>query len=293
MSPADPTGPADHASPADPAGPVDSAGAEGSVGPADSAGADPVLTGRDGAVLTVTLNRPDRLNALDAATLYALADAWHEAADPAVRAVVVTGAGRGFCAGADLRAPRDTSGPRGGLRHAYHPHVLAMAALEKPVIAAVNGPAAGAGLSLAAAADLRIAAEGAKFVPAFTAIGLVPDAGGAYFLPRLLGYARAYEWLATGGPLTAAEALAWGLVSEVVPAAELLPRATELAHRMAGTPGIAVGLTKRLLNHGLNVGLAELLDEEARLQVLAAAAPGRDQARNQMISRISMTREDR
>ncbi|MEV8635632.1 enoyl-CoA hydratase-related protein [Streptosporangium sp. NPDC051023] len=256
--------------------------------------ADPVLTRREGAVLTVTLNRPERLNALDAATLYALADAWHEAADPAVRAVVVTGAGRGFCAGADLRAPRDTSRPGStGLRHTYHPHVLAMAALDKPVIAAVNGPAAGAGLSLAAAADLRIAAEGAKFVPAFTAIGLVPDAGGAYFLPRLLGYARAYEWLATGRPLTAAEALTWGLVSEVVPAGELLSHATKLAHQMADAPGIALGLTKRLLNHGLNVGLAELLDEEARLQALAVAAPGRDQARARMVNRMSTTREER
>ncbi|WP_405148238.1 enoyl-CoA hydratase-related protein [Sphaerisporangium sp. NBC_01403] len=253
-----------------------------------------VLTSRDGPVLTVTLNRPESLNALDAKTLYALADAWHEAADPEIRAVVVTGSGRGFCAGADLRAPRDRSRPgSSGLRHTYHPHVLAMAELEKPVIAAVNGAAAGAGLSLAAAADLRIASEEAKFVPAFTAVGLVPDAGGAYFLPRLLGYARAYEWLATGRRLTAAEALAWGLVSEVVPAGELLPRATRLAHQLAATPGRAVGLTKRLLDYGLNHGLAELLDEEARLQALAVAAPGRLQARAEVVGRLSATKEDR
>ncbi|GAA0402791.1 enoyl-CoA hydratase [Acrocarpospora corrugata] len=250
-----------------------------------------VLTERDGAVLIVTLNRPDKLNALDTDTLYALADAWQEAADPQVRAVVVTGNGRGFCAGADLRAASSAPG-RSGLRHTYHPHVLALAALEKPVIAAVNGPAAGAGLSLAAAADLRIAADTAKFVPAFTAVGLVPDAGGAYFLPRLLGYARAYEWLATGRPLTAAQALDWGLVSEVVPAADLMPHATRLAHQLAGTPGLAVGLTKRLLDYGLNHGLAELLDEEARLQALAVAAPGRQEARAATVRRLSGTEEN-
>jgi len=250
-----------------------------------------VLTKRDGAVLTVTLNRPERLNALDRDTLYALTDAWHEAADPEIRAVVVTGAGRGFCAGADLRASPDTSRPGSGLRDIYHPHVLAMADLEKPVIAAVNGPAAGAGLSLAASADLRIAAEGARFVPAFTALGLVPDAGGGYFLPRLLGYARAYEWLLTGRSLTAAEALEWGLVSEVVPAGELLPAATRLAHLLADIPGRAAGLTKRLLGHGLGSGLAELLDEEARLQALAVAAPGRDRARAAVVGRISASQE--
>lgn len=250
-----------------------------------------VLTERDGAVLTVTLNRPERLNALDTDTLYALTDAWHEAADPGIRAVVVTGTGRGFCAGADLRASPDTSRPGSGLRDTFHPHVLAMAALEKPVIAAVNGPAAGAGLSLAASADLRIAAEGARFVPAFTALGLVPDAGGGYFLPRLLGYARAYEWLVTGRSLTAAEALEWGLVSEVVPAGELLPTATRLAHLLAGLPGRTAGLTKRLLGHGLRSGLAELLDEEARLQALAVAAPGREQARADVVGRISASQE--
>ncbi|GAA5078443.1 2-(1,2-epoxy-1,2-dihydrophenyl)acetyl-CoA isomerase [Thermocatellispora tengchongensis] len=256
-------------------------------------GGVPVLTERDGPVLTVTLNRPDRLNALDVPTLHALAEAWHEAADPAIRAVVVTGAGRGFCAGADLRAPREGLHPgSSGLRHTYHPHMLAMAALDKPVIAAVNGPAAGAGLSLAAAADLRVAAEEATFVPAFVSVGLIPDAGAGHFLPRLLGYARAYEWVATGRRLSAAEALAWGLVSEVVPAADLMPHATRLAHTLAGMPGRAVGLTKRLFTHGLNSDLAGLLDEEARLQALAVAAPGREQARAAVVGRISAKRED-
>lgn len=252
-----------------------------------------VLTQRDGAVFIVTLNRPEVLNALDVATLHALADTWREAADPEIRAVVVTGAGRGFCAGADLRAPREPARPGGGLRGTYHPHVLAMAALEKPVIAAVNGPAAGAGLSLAAAADIRVAAEEATFVPAFVTIGLVPDAGAGYFLPRLLGYARAFEWLASGRKLTAAEALAWGLVSEVVPAEKVLPRALQLAHRLAAMPGWAVGLTKRLLERGLRAGLAELLDEEARLQARALAAPGREQARAEMVRRLATSKEEK
>ncbi|WP_433347102.1 enoyl-CoA hydratase/isomerase family protein [Microtetraspora malaysiensis] len=252
----------------------------------------PVLTEHDGPVLTITLNRPQVLNALDAATLHALADAWQEAADPEVRAVVVTGAGRGFCAGADLRAPADPSLP-GGLRRAYHPHVLAMAALDKPVIAAVNGPAAGAGLSLAAAADVRIAADTARFVPAFAAIGLVPDAGGGYFLPRLLGYARTYEWLATGRPLDAEEALRWGLVSQVVPRDDLLATVLDLAHRMAAVPGAALGLTKRLLDYGMTHGLADLLNEEERLQARAVADPARQRARTETVGRLSREKENR
>lgn len=256
--------------------------------------AGPVATGRHGAVLTVTLNRPRVLNALDLPTLHRLTEAWHEAADPSVRAVVITGAGRAFCAGADLRASRAGLHPAvNGLRHSYHPHVLALAALNKPVIAAVNGPAAGAGLALAAAADIRIAAPDARFVPAFVTIGLVPDAGAAYFLPRLLGYGRAFEWLATGRTVEPPEALAWGLVNEVVPAEHLLPRAVQLAEQLAAMPGDAVGLTKRLLSHGLHHTLPSLLDEEARLQAIAADAPGRAEARAEVVRRITAHQEEK
>src|SRR6266508_3236183 len=145
-----------------------------------------VLTARDGAVLTITLNRPDVLNAFNAELHSALRSALEEAAAEDVRCVVITGAGRGFCVGQDLGEFGQTPDIRAALRDRYHPNVLAIRRLEKPVLAAVNGPAAGAGLSLACACDLRIAADAATFVPAFVSIGLVPDAGGAYFLQRLL-----------------------------------------------------------------------------------------------------------
>jgi 2-(1,2-epoxy-1,2-dihydrophenyl)acetyl-CoA isomerase len=152
-----------------------------------------VETSREGAVLTITLNRPDVLNAFNTDMHKALAAALKEARSPDVRAVVITGAGRGFCVGQDLTEFRDASGDIGSrLRETYHPTVLAIRALEKPVIAAVNGPAAGAGMSFACACDLRIAADSASFVPAFVSIGLVPDSGGSYFVTRILGPARAF-----------------------------------------------------------------------------------------------------
>lgn len=238
-----------------------------------------VLTERYGSVLLVTLNRPEVLNAVDDTVAEGMALAWREAADPAIRAVVVTGAGRGFCAGADLKAERRPDAGRGGLRATFNADMLALAALEKPVIAAVNGPAAGFGLSLACAADLRVASHAARFVPAFADIGLVPDGGGSYHLTRLLGYARAFELLTTGRRLTAAEALDWGLVSEVVEPVALVPRTLDLAARLADRPGLAVPLTKRLLTNAARAHLAEQLEEEARAQEAAIAAPGRAAAR--------------
>ena len=167
-----------------------------------------VETRQDGAVLTITLNRPDVLNALNAAAHAALHDALESARDAEVRAVVLTGAGRGFCVGQDLQEFRDGADDVAGrLREQFNRHVLAIRALEKPVIAAVNGPAAGAGLSLALACDVRLASSEATFVPAFVGIGLVPDTGGTWLARRLLGAARAFEWLTTGRRLTAAEAL--------------------------------------------------------------------------------------
>src|SRR5919201_428153 len=209
-----------------------------------------VETGRDGAVLTITLKRPDVLNALNAEMHRALAAALKEARAPDIRAAVITGAGRGFCVGQDLTEFREAPDDIGSrLRGNYHPNILAIRALEKPVLAAINGAAAGAGLSLACACDLRIASDEATFVPAFINIGLVPDSGGSYFVRRLLGTARAFEWLASGRRLTAAEAHAWGLVSEVVEAEALPARAAELAAELAGLPTRGIALTKRLLDH--------------------------------------------
>jgi 2-(1,2-epoxy-1,2-dihydrophenyl)acetyl-CoA isomerase len=229
-----------------------------------------VETTRDGAVLTVTLNRPDVLNAFNAELHRALAAALKEARAPEVRAVVITGAGRGFCVGQDLTEFREAPGDIGSrLRGHYHPNILALRSLEKPVIAAVNGAAAGAGLSFACACDLRIAADSATFVPAFINIGLVPDSGGTYFVRRLLGTARAFEWLTSGRRLSAAEAHAWGLVSEVVEADRLAARAAELAAELAALPTRGIAMTKRLLDHAEHTTLEEQLELEAQLQAVA------------------------
>jgi len=229
-----------------------------------------VETTQDGAVLTITLNRPEVLNAFTSAVHKALAAALKEARSPDVRAVVVTGAGRGFCVGQDLTEFREAAGDLGArLRSTYHPNILALRALEKPVLAAINGPAAGAGISLACACDLRIASDGATFVPAFINIGLVPDSGSTHFVRRLLWTARAFEWLASGRRLTAAEAHAWGLVSEVVEADRLLGRAAELAAELAAMPTRGIGMTKRLLDHAERTTLEEQLELEAQLQAAA------------------------
>ena len=225
---------------------------------------------RAGAVQTITLNRPDVLNAFNGAMHEALASALEEARSAEVRAVVITGAGRGFCVGQDLTEFRDDPGDIGErLRGTYHPNILAIRKLEKPVIAAVNGAAAGAGLSLACACDVRIAADSATFVPAFINIGLVPDSGGTFFVRRLLGYARAFEWLASGRRLTAAEAQAWGLVSEVVETEALAGRAAALAEELAALPTRGIGMTKRLLDHAETATLEEQLEREAQLQSAA------------------------
>ena len=219
-------------------------------------------------VLTITLNRPDVLNALNRAVHDGIhAGLTQAAGDPGIRAVVITGAGRGFCVGQDLQ--EFSSGARdvaGNLRTNYHRNVLAIRALEKPVIAAVNGPAAGAGLSLALACDVRIASDAASFVPAFISIGLVPDSGGTWLARRLLGSARAFEWFTTGRRLDPEEARSWGLVSEVVAAAELAERAQEVARLFAAMPTRAVWETKRLLDGAETNTFDEQLELEARAQ---------------------------
>ncbi|MDQ2983044.1 MAG: enoyl-CoA hydratase-related protein [Actinomycetota bacterium] len=229
-----------------------------------------VETSREGAVLTVTLNRPDVLNAVNRAVHEGLWAAFKEARADEVRAVVLTGAGRGFCVGQDLTEFREAPGDIGDrLRSGYHKTILGIRRLEKPVIAAVNGAAAGAGLSLACACDVRIAADAATFVPAFVNIGLVPDSGGTYLVPHLIGPARAFEWLCSGRRLTAAEAQAWGLVSEVTEADALLQRAADLARELATLPTRAIGMTKRLIDRAATTTLEQQLELEAQLQSAA------------------------
>jgi 2-(1,2-epoxy-1,2-dihydrophenyl)acetyl-CoA isomerase len=229
-----------------------------------------VETARDGGVLTITLNRPGVLNALNKAVHDGLREAYREARSSDVRAVVITGAGRGFCVGQDLTEFREGGGDIGGrLRATYHPTILGIRRLEKPVIAAVNGPAAGAGLSLACACDLRIAADSASFVPAFIGIGLIPDSGGTWTVPRLLGQARAFEWLTSNRKLPAAEALVWGLVTEVVPADALAARAAEVAAEYASAPTRGIAMTKRLLESAATSTLEQQLELEAQLQTAA------------------------
>jgi 2-(1,2-epoxy-1,2-dihydrophenyl)acetyl-CoA isomerase len=229
-----------------------------------------VETVRDGAVLTIALNRPDKLNAFDAAQHTAFSAALKDAADAEVRAVVLTGSGRGFCVGQDLSVLQDRDRDVAALlRGRWNRHVLGLQGLEKPVLAAVNGAAAGAGLSLACACDLRIAADSAAFVPAFVNVGLVPDTGGSWLVPRLLGYARAFEWMCSGRKLSAAEALEWGLVAEVVEAEKLLARAQERAVELGALPTRGIAMTKRLFEGAFTARLEDQLDLEAQLQAAA------------------------
>jgi 2-(1,2-epoxy-1,2-dihydrophenyl)acetyl-CoA isomerase len=229
-----------------------------------------VETSLDGAVLTITLNRPDSYNAFTTSMHAALRGALDEAAAGAVRAVVITGAGRGFCAGQDLGEFKNVEHEIAGhLEATYHANIRAIRALEKPVLAAVNGAAAGAGLSLACACDVRIAADTASFVPGFIGIGLVPDSGGSFFIARLLGPARAFAWMTSNRKLGAADAQEWGLVSEVVDADQLLPRAAELAATYAAAPTRGIGLTKRLFENAAMSTLDQQLALEAELQTAA------------------------
>lgn len=226
----------------------------------------------DGGVLTVKLNRPDLLNAINEQMATELNDAVGFAGRATeVRCVVLTGEGRGFCSGQDLRDRAGTTGISYGelLRARLNPIVLGLRALEKPVIAAVNGVAAGAGCSLALAADLRIASDRAAFALSFSRIGLIPDGGATFLLPRLVGTARTFEIAFGGEPVQAAEALRLGIVNRVVPHDELPTSASQLARRLAVGPTRAFGLTKRAVHAGLSGSLDAALELEAHLQEIA------------------------
>ncbi|MBU6271034.1 MAG: enoyl-CoA hydratase/isomerase family protein [Betaproteobacteria bacterium] len=231
----------------------------------------PVLYQVDGAVATITLNRPDVLNALNTALMLALREAVEKAAaDAAIRAVVVTGAGRGFSAGADLASSSGGTGNAGTtLRERYHPVILAMRAMPKPIISAVNGVAAGAGMSIAMAGDIILAGRSASFLQAFSKIGLVPDAGSTWFLPRYVGDVRARAMAILADRISAQDAQAFGLVWQVHEDAELLPKAQEMAQRLAAMPTRAYAMIKQALNDSHQRDLATQLELEADLQVEA------------------------
>lgn len=228
-----------------------------------------------GGVATLTLDRPRALNALDIPLKVALLEALSAiGADRAIRAVILTGAGRAFCAGQDLAERDDPGAPplEEELRDRYEPIVRAMVGLDRPIIAAINGVAAGAGASLALACDLRIAATSARFVLAFGRIGLVPDSGATWLLPRIVGSARAAELALLGTSLDAAEAERYGLVSRVVADDALPATAAEMARGLADGAPLALAATKRLLSAAWSTDLDGALAAERRAQGLLGSS---------------------
>jgi 2-(1,2-epoxy-1,2-dihydrophenyl)acetyl-CoA isomerase len=226
------------------------------------------------AVATITLDRPEALNALTVPLKTELLAAFRAVGrDRSIRAVVLTGAGRAFCAGQDLkeRLEPDAAPLAVELRERYNPIIAAMRALDQPIVGAINGVAAGAGASLAFACDVRVAAEGASFVLAFGRIGLVPDSGATWLLPRLVGPAKAAELALLGDVLSAADAERFGLVARVVPADDLAAEARSTAVRLAGLAPVALALTKRALERSWSMDLEAALEEEAFRQGIAGA----------------------
>jgi 2-(1,2-epoxy-1,2-dihydrophenyl)acetyl-CoA isomerase len=234
-----------------------------------------ILVQKRGGYRVITLNRPERLNALTVEMAGALIEALEAAAaDPECRALLLTGAGRGFCAGQDLTAIADARAAEiGALLEQYNPLIRKLRALPVPVVCAVNGVAAGAGANLALACDIVLAARSASFVQAFAKIGLVPDCGGTWFLPRLVGAARARALAMLAEPVPAETAAEWGLIWRAVGDEQLMPEAEALAKRLAAGPTAALALMKRALDLADGNGLDAQLDLERDLQAEAAASP--------------------
>jgi 2-(1,2-epoxy-1,2-dihydrophenyl)acetyl-CoA isomerase len=238
-----------------------------------------IIYEKENGVARVTLNRPQSLNAfipqMNQELLEALRDGER---DGSVRCFVITGAGRAFCAGQDLkgRTPDQKGSLGASLRQKYNPMIRQIRQTEKIVIAAVNGVAAGAGCNLALACDLRVASEEAKFIQSFVRVGLAPDSGGSFILPRLVGLSKAMELLVLGEPVDAQEAQRIGLVAKVFPTAEFAARAKEIAERIARSPR-GVGLIKRAVNHAVLPTVESDLEYEAYLQEIAGRSSDYDE----------------
>ena len=236
-----------------------------------------ILVSQDAGVLCITLNRPEKLNAFNAEMHHLLRAAIEQAADDiAVRCVLITGAGRGFCAGQDL-SERDVGGAAPidlsvSIGSHYNPLIRRLRALPKPVVCAVNGVAAGAGANIALACDLVLAARSASFVQSFSKIGLVPDSGGTWFLPRLVGHARAMGLALLGEKLSAEQAERWGLIWKVLDDDQLMPQASALAQDLARGPTKGYALLKKALNASAGNSLEAQLDLERDLQREAGAS---------------------
>lgn len=234
-----------------------------------------ILYTLDESVLTIALNRPDVLNAFNRTMTDEIQDALKKAErDSEVRCIVFTGTGRAFSSGEDLKS-RNAEGDSdfgSTLRQRYNPIVLKMRNIEKPVLGSINGVAAGAGCSIALACDMRIASEKARFIEVFVRVGLVPDSGSSFFLPRLVGLGKALEMAFLGDEVGAEEALRLGLVNRVVPPEELESATRELALRLAKGPTKAIGLAKRAMNRALHMDLEQLLDYEVYAQEAAGAS---------------------
>jgi|Deesub1362A_J573_1020465.scaffolds.fasta_scaffold00113_81 2-(1,2-epoxy-1,2-dihydrophenyl)acetyl-CoA isomerase len=226
-----------------------------------------ILWTKEDSVGVLRFNRPERLNALNLEMHQELADLLsHLRKDPELRSVIVTGEGEAFCAGGDLHRFRDEARrhrERGGARELFSNNLSrAFLSMEIPLIAAINGTAVGGGFTLALTCDLRIASEGARFGAVFARVGLAPEYGSSFLLPRIVGLTRAAELILTARIFDAQEALGMGLLSEVVPADRLMERARELAHRIASLPPLAVRMAKRAIRHGLECTLSQALDYE-------------------------------
>lgn len=230
---------------------------------------DTIKLARDKSLATLTLNAPDKLNAVSRKMVAEIKQAWEEiGADGSVRAVLLTGSGRGFCAGADLSDPdrKNDADSGSALDKFFNPVIRTMRALPKPIVAAVNGVAAGVGMSFAMAADITIAARSASFLQAFARIGLLPDGGSTWFLPRLVGEQRARALAMLAPQISAEQAKQWGLIWDVVDDAALMPTATELAQRLANGPTQSLARIKDAMNRAAKNDLSQQLDIERDFQ---------------------------